>query len=71
MRSRGNVTSGNVTTCSINTRSNKIVKEWRESAKYLPRMDRARIMRRCGSVLTIDMAALRQVKEKNTADQRQ
>ena len=28
-------------------------------------------MRRCDSVLTIDMAALRQVKEKNDADQRQ
>ena len=39
--------------------------------KYLPRIDRARIMRRCGSVLTIDMAALRQMKEKNIADQRQ
>ena len=39
--------------------------------KYLRSIDRARLMRRCGSVLTIDMAALRQVKEKNDADQRQ
>ena len=39
--------------------------------KYLRRIDRARLMRRDGSVLTIDMAALRQVKEKNNADQRQ
>ena len=39
--------------------------------KYLRRIDRARLMRRCGSVLTIDMAALRQVKEKSSADQRQ
>ena len=39
--------------------------------KYLPRIDRAGIMRRCGSVLTIDMAALRTVKEKRIADQRQ
>ena len=39
--------------------------------KYLPRLDRAGIMRRCGSVLTVDMAALRQVKEKLLADQRQ
>ena len=39
--------------------------------KYLRRIDRARLMRRCDSVLTIDMAALRQVKEKNDADQRQ
>ena len=37
--------------------------------KYLHRIDRARLMRRCGTVLTIDMAALRQVKEKNDADQ--
>ena len=36
--------------------------------KYLPRIDRARIMRRCGSVLTIDMAALRQIKEKNEGE---
>ena len=47
----------------------RIVKEWRESVKYLRSIDRARLMRRCGSVLTIDMAALRQVKEKNNADQ--
>ena len=39
--------------------------------KYLPRLDRAGIMRRCGSVLTVDMAAPRQVKEKLLADQRQ
>ena len=39
--------------------------------KYLPRLDRAGIMRRCGSVLTVDMAALGQVKEKSLADQRQ
>ena len=47
------------------------MKEWRESVKYLPRLDRVGIMRRCGSVLTVDMAALRQVKEKLLADQRQ
>ena len=39
--------------------------------KYLPRIDKVRIMRRCAFVLTIDMAALGQMKEKNTADQRQ
>ena len=61
----------NVTACSTSSGLNKIMKEWRESVKYLPRIDRAGIMRRCGSVLTIDMAALRQVKEKLLADQRQ
>ena len=59
------------TPCSAAARSSRIVKEWRESVKYLRSIDRARLMRRCGSVLTIDMAALRQVKEKNDADQRQ
>ena len=39
--------------------------------KYLPRLDRAGIMRRCGSVLTVDMEALQQVKQKLLADQRQ
>ena len=61
----------NATACSTSSGLNKTTKEWRESVKYLPRIDRAGIMRRCGSVLTIDMAALRQVKEKLLADQRQ
>ena len=59
------------TPCSATARSNKIVKEWRESVKYLRSIDRGRLMRRCGSLLMIDMAALRQVKEKNAPDQRQ
>ena len=59
----------NATPCSAAARSSRIVKEWRESVKYLRRIDRARLMRRCGSVLTIDLAALRQVKEKNNVDQ--
>ena len=59
------------TPCSATMRSSRIVNEWRESVKYLHSIDRARLMRRCGSVLTIDMAALRQVKEKSNADQRQ
>ena len=58
------------TPCSAAARSSRIVKEWRESVKYLRSIDRARLMRRCGSVLTISMAALRQVKEKSSADQR-
>ena len=59
------------TPCSAAGRSSRIVKEWRESVKYLHSIDRARLIRRCGSVLTIHMAALRQVKEKSTADHRQ
>ena len=58
------------TPCSAAARSSRIVKEWRESVKYLRSIDRARLMSRCGSVLTIDMGALRQVKEKSNADQR-
>ena len=65
------MTSGNVTTCSASARSNKLVREWREAVKYLPRVDRAGLMRRCGSVLTVNMVALRQVKERRLADQRQ
>ena len=40
-------------------------KNWRETVKYLhSRLDRARILRREGSVITCDLAALTQVKEK-------
>ena len=63
--------AADATPCSAAAKSNRVVKEWRESVKYLRSIDRARLMRRCGSVLKIDMAALRQVKEKNDADQRQ
>ena len=46
-------------------------KNRRESVKYLlSRVDRARFWRREGSVLIIDMAALRQAKERNDAGQR-
>ena len=57
------------TPCSAAAGSNRLVKEWRESVKYLHNVDRARIMRRRGSVLTIDMEALRQEKERINADQ--
>ena len=59
----------NATSCLASVRSNRIVKEWRESVKYLRSIDRARLMRRCGSVLTVNMATLRQVKERSIADQ--
>ena len=59
----------NATSCLGSARSSRIVKEWRESVKYLRSIDRARLRRRCGSILTVNMAALRQVKERSTADQ--
>ena len=39
--------------------------------KYLCSIDRARLMRRCGSILTVKMAALRQMKKRSIDDQRQ
>ena len=43
-------------------------KKWRESVKYLhSRTDRARFWRREGSVIIIDMVALRQAKEEDDA----
>ena len=46
-------------------------KNWRESVKYLQsRSDRARFWRREGSVVIIDMVALRQAKEEEGAGQR-
>ena len=60
------------TCCSAGVRSCKEKKNWREAVKYLhSRIDRARILRREGSVITCDLAALRQVKEKQDAGQRQ
>ena len=45
----------------------KNTKNRRESVKYLlSRIDRARFWRREGSVLIVDVEALRQAKEKNT-----
>ena len=39
--------------------------------KYLPRVDRVGVLRRMGSVLTLDKVALRHAMEKEYADQRQ
>ena len=61
--------SGNATACSASAGLNKLMKEWREAIKYLPRVDRAGLMRLYGFVLTINMVALRQVKERRLADQ--
>ena len=59
----------NATPCMASARSRRIVKEWRESVKYLRNIDRARLMRRCGSVLIVNMAALWQMKERSIANQ--
>ena len=45
---------------SANTESQKNIKNWREAMKYLSRVDRAGVLRRMGSVLTLDKVALRQ-----------
>ena len=56
------------TYCSAGVGSYKEKKNWREDVKYLhSRVDRARILRREGSVITCDLAALRQAKEKQDA----
>ena len=60
-------------TCdSTSAGSQKKNKNWRESVKYLhSRIDRARFWRREGSVLIVDMAALRQEMEKEAGQRRQ
>ena len=66
------VAATGATCCSAGVRSCKEKKNWREAVKYLhSRIDRARILRREGSVITCDLAALRQVKENQDAGQRQ
>ena len=57
--------------CSANAESHKSIKNWREAVKYLPRVDRAGVLRRMGSVLTLDKVALRRAMEREYAGQRQ
>ena len=52
------------TVCSTSVGSQKMTKNWREALKYLHRVDRARLSRRDGSVLTCDWEALRQEMDK-------
>ena len=60
------VTRDSASICPLKENKNR-----RESVKYLlSRSDRARFWRREGSVLIIDMVALRQEKEKDDAGQR-
>ena len=56
---------------SANTELHKSLKIWREAVKYVPRIDRARILRRMRSVLTLDKVALRRAMEREYAGQRQ
>ena len=53
--------------CSADTKSFKNIKSWREAVKYLPRVGRAGVLRRMGSVLTLDKVALRRAMEKEYA----
>ena len=57
--------------CSVNAESQKSIKSWREAVKYLPRVDRAGVLKRVGSVLTLDQVALRRAIEREYAGQRQ
>ena len=59
-RSYASVASAGATCCSAGVRSLKETKNWREAMKYLHRVDRARVLRREGSVLTCSLVALRQ-----------
>ena len=70
-RSYASVVSVGATCCSASTRSLKEIKNWRETVKYLHRVDRARILRREGSILTCSLVALRQEVEKMNAGQQQ
>ena len=61
------IASGAIYPTSV--RSQKNIKSWREAVKYLPSVDRARILRKSGSVLTLNMVALRKEMEKRDAGQ--
>ena len=41
-----------------------MIKNWREAVKHFHRVDRARFLRRDGSVITCDWEALRQEMDK-------
>ena len=60
------------TSDSATVGSRKERKNWRESVKYLhSRVDRARFLRREGSVMVVNLAALRQEMEMKAGQQRQ
>ena len=57
------------TRCSTGIGPCKNIKNWREAAEYLHRIDRARILRREGSVITCNLAALRHEMENGAGHQ--
>ena len=57
------------TACSSDTESHKNIKNWREAVNYLPRIDRAGVLRRSSSVLILEKVALRRAMEKEYAGQ--
>ena len=57
------------TRCSTGIGPYKTIKNWREAAEYLHRVDRARILRREGSVITCSLEALRHEMERNAGQQ--
>ena len=63
-RSYASVAAVGAMNCSTSIGSQKMIKKWREAVKYLHRVDRARVLRRDGSVLTCNWEALRQEMEK-------
>ena len=65
------VASAGATISSANAKSHKNIKNWREAVKYLPRVDRAGVLRRMGSVLTLDKVTLRHAMEREYVGQQQ
>ena len=49
----------------------KYKNSWRQTVNYLPRVDRAGILRRSGSVLILEKVALRGAMERKYAGQQQ
>ena len=64
-RSYVSVVAVGTTSCPTSIRSQKSIKIWREAVQYLhSSVDRARFLRKSGSILTLDMVALRKELEK-------
>ena len=57
--------------CSVGMGSFKKIKNWREAMKHLHSIDRARVLRRSGCVLTYNIETLRHEMEKVDAGQQQ
>ena len=68
-RSYASVAAVGATRCSTGIGPYKNIKNWREAAEYLHRVDRARILRREGSVITCSLEALRHEMERNAGQQ--